>query len=160
MIQTQQVRPEEPLPLTYREAPMGEVVVSDAALQALRASRPWAMLFAISLFVLAVAGAVLGSISLVALVANRRQSGFPVGQFIVVSTGNVLFAPVALVGGVLAMRYVAAAGRAYYRRCSEELERAVTAQKHVWHWAAAVVLAVFAFPVIVMFVAGMMDVWP
>ena len=43
---------------------------------------------------------------------------------------------------------------------AEDLERALIAQMHVWRWAGAVVLAVLAFPVIALFVAALMDVWP
>ena len=58
------------------------------------------------------------------------------------------------------MRYVTAAGRAFNGRSSRELERALVAQKHVWGWAGLTVIALFALPVIVMGVAGVMDVWP
>jgi hypothetical protein len=151
---------EEPLTLPYREAPTGAVVASDAALAALRKSRPWALLLAVALFVYALAGAGLGTVWLVTLIVRRGQSDFPEGQFIVISTGNLLFAPIALVGGVLAMRFVAAAGRAYNGRSSADLERALVRQRHVWCWAGLAVIAVLAFPVIVMFVAAMMNVWP
>ena len=40
---------------------------------------------------------------LITLIIRRGQPGFPVGQFIVISTGNLLFAPIALVGGVLTL---------------------------------------------------------
>ena len=160
MTQAQEVNPAGPLALPYRDPPRGEVAASDAALGALRQSRPWAMLFAVALFVYAAAGGVIGTICLVTLLANRGQPGFPVGAFIVLSAANLLFSPIALVGGVLAMRYTTAAGRAFNGRSSRELERALVAQKHVWRWAGVAVMALFALPLIVMFVAGMMDMWP
>ena len=149
-----------PLTLSYRDAPTGEVVASDAALLALARSRRWALLFAIFLFLYAAAGGGLGTVWLITLIIRRGQPGFPVGQFIVISTGNLLFVPIALVGGVLAMRYIAAAARAYNRRSSEELERALIRQRHVWCWAGATVIALLTFPVIVMFIAAMLNVWP
>ena len=155
-----EVRLAERLTLPYRDGPTGEVVASDATLAALKKARPWALLLAIGLFVYALAGGGLGVTWLVVLIIRRGQAGFPVGQFIVISTGNLLFAPIALVGGILAMRYIAAAGRAYNGRSSEALERALVAQTHVWRWAGVAVIAVLAFPVIVMFVAAMMNVWP
>jgi hypothetical protein len=151
---------EAPLTLPYRGEPTGDVVASDAALLALKKTRPWALLFAIALFVYGVVGGLMGTIWMVVMILKRAQPAFPVWQFIVISTGNLLFAPIALVGGVLALRYTAAAGRAYNGRSSEDLERALNRQKHVWLWAAATVIAVLGFPVLVLFVAACMDLWP
>ena len=151
---------DEPLRLPYREAPTGAVAASDPALLSLKKSRPWAMLFAITLFVYALAGGGLGTIWLVVLIIKRRDPGFPVGQFILISTGNVMFAPIALVGGVLALRFIAAAGRAYNRRSSKDLERALIAQQHIWRWTGVTVIALLAFPVIVFLIAGIMGVFP
>ena len=47
---------EEALTLRYREAPIGEVVASEAALLALKKTRPWALLCAIAMFVYALLG--------------------------------------------------------------------------------------------------------
>ncbi len=168
MTQTQQVRsaeppeqpPQQPLTLPYRGAPTGAVVVSDAALLAMKKTRPWALVCAIFLFLYAVAGGGLGTMWLVAMIVKRDEPGFPLGQFIVISTANLLFAPLALVGGVLAMRYINTAARAYNARSSEDLERAMIAQKHIWRWAGVTVIALFATPLIIAFVAGLMDVFP
>ena len=160
MTQTQHATPAEPLTLPYREAPTGAVVASHAALLALRTSRRWALLFAIALFVYALAGGIMGTFWFVTLFRSRGRPDFPVGEFIVISIGNLMFAPIALVGGLLAMRYITAAGRAFNLRSSDNLERALVAQKWVWGWAGLSVIALFAFPVIVLFVAALMDVWP
>ncbi len=158
-MQAQHVRLPEPFALPYRDAPTGEVVASEAALRALAKTRPWALLCAIGLFMYAVAGAGLGG-WLVVLRTNRGLPNFPVWQFIVITTANLLFAPLALVGGFLAMQHHVAAGRAHNRRSSPDLERALVAQLRVWRWGVVVIVALFGFPVAVLFVAALMDVWP
>lgn len=153
--------PEQPLTtLPYRDAPTGDVVASDAALLALKKSRPWALLFAIALFVYALLGGGLGVVWTVVLILKRGQPNFPVGQFIVITTGNLMFAPIALIGGALAMRYIVAAGRAFNARSSDDLERALIRQKQIWIWAGMTMLALLAFPVIVLFIAALLNVWP
>jgi hypothetical protein len=127
---------------------------------ALKKSRPWALLFAIVLFIYALLGGGFGTMWLVVLIARFGDTNFPEGQFIVISTGNLMFAPIAFVGGLLSMRFISAAGRAYNHRSSEDLERALTRMKHIWIWAGATVIALIAFPMIVMFIAAVLDVWP
>lgn len=156
----QRERPDEPLTLTYRDAPTGDVVASDAALLALKKTRPWALLFAIVLFVYALLGGGLGTMWLIVLITKGGQPGYSMGEFIVLSTVNLVLAPIALVGGLLSMRYIAAAGRAYNVRSSEDLERALIRLKHLWLWASLTVIALFALPVMILFVAALMDVWP
>lgn len=157
---TQKVNLAEPVTLPYREAPTGEVVASEAALLALKRTRPWAMLCAIGLFVYALFGGGMGCVWLIALIVKRGEPNFPVGQFIVISTGNLLFAPIALVGGFLAIRYHRAAGRAYNGRSSNDLERALITQGHIWRWAGVTMIALFALPAIILFVAACMNLWP
>jgi hypothetical protein len=66
---------------------------------------------------------------------------------------NLLFAPIALAGGVLAIGYFRAAGRAYWRRNSDDLERASTALKRLWLWAGVTMIILIAFPAIMIVVA-------
>lgn len=136
------------------------VAASDAAMLALKQSRPWAQLFAIAIFLYGVAGLGLGTTWLIVLLTSRGRPNFPTGQFIVISAGNLLFAPIAIVGGVLAMRFILAAGRAYNSRSSEDLERALIAQQRIWRWVGMTVIALLCFPVLVFFIAAMMNVWP
>jgi hypothetical protein len=152
--------PQEPLTLPYRDAPTGDVVASDAALLALKRSRPWALLFAIVLFVYALLGLGLGTMWLVVLLTKGGQPGYSMWEFIILSTVNLVLAPIALVGALLAMRYIAAAGRAYNGRNSEDLERALKRQQLIWLWAGLTVIAMFALPVAILFVAALMNVWP
>lgn len=158
--QSQTETPLAAVTLAYHDGPTGNVVVTEAALNAVRRTRAWAIVFAVVLFVYAAAGLTLGTIWLVVLIQRRGEPGFPVPQFLVISTFNLLFAPVALLGGVLVMRYVAAAGRAYFRRSTAELERAMKRQLAVWRWAGLVVAAVFACPVIILGIAAALNVWP
>jgi hypothetical protein len=160
MPQVPQSGPAEPLSLSYRDAPTGAVVASDASLLAMKRTRPWAIVCAIFLFLYSLAGGGLGMFWLITLIARRHQPNFPVEQFIIISTANLVFAPLALVGGVLAMRYITAAVRAYNQRTSEDLERAMVAQAHIWRWAGVVVIALFMTPLIIVFIAGLMNVFP
>jgi hypothetical protein len=160
MPQTQQVTPAGPLTLPYRDAPTAGVVASEAALDALKSTRPFALVFAIFLFLCAAASGGAGTLWLVVMLLNRRRPGFPSEQFLALTTPNLVLAPIALVGGVLALRYIAAARRAYNGRSSKDLERALIAQKHVWLWLAAVVIALFTLPLILVSVAVMTGEWP
>ncbi|HEV2294845.1 MAG TPA: hypothetical protein VGR35_13400 [Tepidisphaeraceae bacterium] len=151
---------QEPLTLPYREAPTGEVVASDAALLALKRTRPWALLLAIGMLVYAGLGLLGGLAWLYVLITKAGQPGYSYGEFIVLSTVNLVLAPIAGVGGVLVMRYRAAAGRAYNGRSSEELERALIRQLHIWRWGFVLLIALVGMPAAILFVAALMNVWP
>ena len=151
---------QEPLTLPYREAPTGEVVASDAALVALKKTRPWALLLGIGLLVYAGLGLLGGAAWVYVLITKAGQPGYSYVEFIVLSTVNLVLSPIAGVGGVLVMRYRAAAGRAYNGRSSEALERALVRQLHIWRWALVLMIAVFGMPVAILFVAALMNVWP
>ena len=139
--------------LAYQDAPTGAVVASEAALDAFRRTRPWAMGFAVLLFMYAAAGGAAAIVWLVVLV-SRLYAGPPPGRpFITVASINLLFAPIALAGGVLAVAYFRAAGRAYWRRNSDELERASIALRRLWLWAGVTVIVLIAFPVCMLLVA-------
>ena len=56
-------------------------------------------------------------------------------------------------GGVLALGYFRAAGRTYWRRNSDDLERASIALKRFWLWAGVTVIVLIAFPAIMIAVA-------
>ena len=159
-MQSQQTSSAEPVTLPYLDAPTGVVVASEAALEALKKTRRWALVFAVVLFVGAAAGGGLGTLWLVVFLVKRGEPGFPADKFVRLSTPNLVLAPVALAGAVLALRFIAAAGRAYNGRSSRDLERAMVAQKHVWLWAAATAVALFSVPVIFVIVARTRGGWP
>ena len=142
-------------PLPYRDAPTGAVVASEATLIALRKTRPWAMLFAVFLFAYAAAGGAAGVVWLVFLVARFVTGPRPTPPFIVWQSINLLFAPLALAGGLLAVAYFRAAGRAYWRRGSDDLERASIALNRLWRWAGVTIIILVAFPVL-MFIAALL----
>ena len=158
--EAQGTSPSQPSLLSYKNAPTGEVVATEAALKALGRTRPCAMLCAIGMFIYALVGGGMGIVWLVVLIQRRNDPSFPVGQFIVISSSNLLFAPIAIVGGVLAIRHHAAAGRAHMWRNSSDLERSLITQLYIWRWAALVMLALFATPLIVLGIAGIMGVFP
>jgi hypothetical protein len=139
--------------LPYQDAPRGAVVASEAALVALRKTRPWALLLAIVLFSYAAAGGAVGVGWLGVLVWRLAKGPAPTPPFITVASINLLFAPLALAGGVLTAGFFRAAGRAYWRRESDGLERASIALKRLWLWAGVTVILLIAFPAIMILVA-------
>ena len=146
--------------LPYRDAPTGPVVASEAALLALKNTRPWAMLFAIFLFGYATVGGAIGVGWLVILISRFASGPPPTRPFIVWQSINLLFAPLALVGGLLAIAYLRAAGRAYWRRSSDDLEHASIALKRLWRWAGVGLIILIAFPVLMVVAAMLTGEWP
>ena len=139
--------------LPYRDAPTGAVVASEAALEALRKTRPWALVFAVPLFVYAAAGGAVGAGWLVFLFTRLASGPPPTPPFINLWSIHLLFAPIALAGGVLAVGYFRAAGRAYWRRDPDDLERASIALRRLWLWAGVATIVLIAFPVIMILIA-------
>jgi uncharacterized membrane protein YbhN (UPF0104 family) len=139
--------------LPYQDAPTGAVVASDAALEALRKTRPWAMGFAVLLFAYAAAGGAVGAGWLGILVYRLFAGPPPTRPFINVASINLLFAPIALAGGLLAVAYFRAAGRAFWRRSSDDLERASVALRRLWLWGGVATIVLIAFPVCMILVA-------
>jgi len=142
-----------PAMLPYEGAPMGSVVASESALEALRKTRPWAMGFAVLLFAYAAPGGAVG-VGWLGILLYRLVVGPPPGRpFINFASVNLLFAPIALAGGLLAVAYFRAAGRAYWRRSSDDLERASIALNRLWLWAGMATIVLIAFPVCMILVA-------
>jgi hypothetical protein len=151
---------DEPLSLTYREAPKGDVVASEAALRALAKTRPWALFCATGMFVYALFGGGSATVWLVVWIARAGELADSFERFVVIVVPiNLVGAPLALLGGILALRYHAAAGRAYSGRNSEDLDRALIAQTRIWRWAGVTVLALFALPLIIACVGWLTGVW-
>src|SRR4051794_6503823 len=120
MNRTEQVTSAQPVgagavsTLPYQDPPTGPVAASEATLVALRKTRPWAMGFAVLLFTYAAVGGAVG-VGWLAVLAWRLAAGpAPRPPFITVASINLLFAPLALTGGLLAVGYFRAAGRAYW----------------------------------------------
>jgi len=147
-------------PLPYRGAPSGAVMASEPALMALRTTRPWALLFALVLFAYAAVGGAVGVAWLVVLVWKFVAGPPPSRPFIVWQSVNLLFAPIALVGGVLAVRYYRAAGRAYWRRSSDDLEQASLALKRLWGWAGVAIIVPIVFAVLMIIAALLTHEFP
>jgi len=139
--------------LPYQDPPTGPVVASEAALEALAKTRPWVMGFAVLLFVYVAVGGAVGVGWLVFLSIRLLAGPPPTPPFINVASVNLLFAPIALAGGLLAVGFFRAAGRAYRRRDSDDLERASVALKRLWLWAGVAMIVLIAFPAIMIAVA-------
>ncbi|QDV38723.1 hypothetical protein [Tautonia plasticadhaerens] len=118
---------------------------SGAAMEAFRETRPWALASAVFLLTYAAVGGTAGVLWLIALVDQSVTGPPPSRPFITVWSVNLLFAPVALVGGVLAVEYYSAAWFASWRRDSDDLERASIALKRLRLWAGAAMIILIAF---------------
>jgi hypothetical protein len=90
---------------------------------------------------------------LVVLIQRLVAGPPPKPPFVNVWSINLLFAPIALLGGVLAVGYFRCAGRAYWRRNSDDLERASIALRRLWLWAGVAVIVLIACPVILIAIA-------
>ena len=123
-------------------------------------TRPWALAFAVLLFMYAGVGGAVGVGWLVVLIWRLVAGPAPTRPFITVFSINLLFAPIALVGAVLVISYFRAAGRAYWRRNSDDLERASIALKRLWLWAGVTVIVLIAFPVCMVVAAVLTGEWP
>jgi hypothetical protein len=139
--------------LPYQDPPTGPVVASEAALEALRRTRPWAMGFAALLFLYAAAGGAVGIGWLTLLFVKLVAGPPPKPPFINLASINLLFAPIALAGGLLAVSYFRAAGRACWRRSSDDLERASVALRRLWLWAGVATMLFIAVPVCMVLIA-------
>ena len=82
---------------------------------------------AVVLLTYAAVGGTAGVLWLIALVQQFAMGPPPGRPFITIWSVNLLFAPVALVGGVLAVEYFSAAWLASWRQDSGDLERASAA---------------------------------
>lgn len=156
--QTSQPIRAEPVELSYREARQGEIAVSDVTMKAMMKTRPWALGCAVGMFIYALIGGFLGVMWLGVIIFKRGQPDVSMLQFAIITPPNLIGAPLALIGGILALRYHAAVGRAHTWRNSEDLERAIIRLGHVWRWAGVTVLALFAMPPTILFTGWMLGV--
>ena len=157
--QEQQVPSEGPATIPYFAAPPADVFATDAALRAMAKTRPWAILCAIGMFIYALVGGFLGTMWLLVAIFRGGQPEVGLTEFVIVIPPNLIGAPLALAGGLLAVRYHAAVGRTLARRNTEDLERALTLQLYIWRWAALAVLALFALPPIILVLGLLVGVW-
>ncbi len=112
------------------------------------------------MFAYALVGGGLGTMWLVVWIVRAGGLAVEFERFVVIVVpANLVGAPLALVGGWLALRYHAATGRAYSGRSSEDLQRALIAQGRIWRWAGETVVALFAMPGIVLVVGLITGVW-
>lgn len=111
----------------------------------IRVTRPWALGFSVLLFTYALVGGAVGVQWLIGLVDGLVAGPPPSRPFITASSVNLLFAPIALVGGVLASGYFTAAGCADWRHNPDDLERASIALNRLRLWAGATAIVLIAF---------------
>jgi hypothetical protein len=136
--------------MTYSQQPTSEH--SALPLETFHKTQPWALAFAALLFSYVVVGGGAGVLWLIDLV-NRLVAGSPPSRpFITAWSVNLLFAPIALVGGMLAIGCYSAAGYAYWRKNAADLNNASIALKRLWLWARVTAMVLIAF-LVCMFVA-------
>ena len=106
----------------------------------IRATRPWALGLSVLLFTYAAVGGAAGVIWLVDLASRIAAGPPPTKPFITAWSVNLLFAPIALVGGVLALRCFSAAES----RNIDDLERASATVARLRLWARVAVIVLIA----------------
>ena len=149
-----------PTPLSYRGVPTGEIAVTEAAIEALAGVRRWGVLLQVLLFIYAGAGLLLGVYTFVIIFINRGRAEFALSANLVVALGGLLFGGLALVGAVLLVRFTRAARRTISLRRPEDLERTVIALARFWRVAVLAVIALGCYPVGVVGVAVILNVFP
>ena len=117
-------------------------------------------MFAVLLFLYAAAGGAVGVGWLAVLVKRHVAGPPPRPPFINLLSIHLLFAPLALAGGVLAVGFFRAAGRAYWRLNLDDLERASIALKRLWLWAGVMMIILILFPAAMVIAAILTGEWP
>ena len=139
---------------------MSRKTTAAPTLETFENTRPWALSFAVLFFLYGAVGGIVGVIWLVGLINGFISGPPPTKPFITAESVNLLFAPIALVGGTLALSYHHAAGHACWRKSFDDLERASTALKRLWVWASAAITVLFVFCVCMVIAAILTGEWP
>jgi hypothetical protein len=133
----------------YAPAPTTVAVgVSDVAIEMLRQTRPWAMLFSILCFV----GSALMLLASLALTAFGASAG--TGMRSAIGLAYVPFAGLYVYPGVKLWAYASAIARVVSNRSQADLESALGQQKSFWKYtgiAAVVVIIVYFFAMVAFF---------
>ena len=134
------------IPVQYDSGPSGEVAATELGLVALARTRVWLLLLAIALFVYSAVGGLGGAVLMVVIIINRGKDDISQPPAVVISVANLLFATLALIGGILLMRYWSAAGKACRLRRPEDLERSLIAQHRLWRYLVIVLISLLVLP--------------
>jgi hypothetical protein len=110
-----------------------------------RVTRPWALGLSVLLLAYAAVGGTVGVLWLIDLAGRLGAGPPPTRPFITAWSVNLLFAPIALAGGVLAIGYSSAAGYTNRRHDADDLERASIALRRLRLWAGVAVIVLVAF---------------
>lgn len=156
-------QPEGPTPaagLNYEGQAKGAVLASETALETLHKTRPWALGFGVLLFSYAAVGGTVGLGWLAWLIWSLVTGPAPSRPFITIASVNLLFAPIAFAGAVRAIAYHRAVGQAYFRRNTDDLDRASIASRRLCVWAGAATIVLIAFPVCMVLAAILTGEWP
>lgn len=153
--------PSQPHAVAYREVPVGEVHATDAAVEALWRTRPWAMMAAIVLFIAGGLGVLGGTALMVIYALFYERPGWndvtPV-NLVLGALGQIYGLPM-LAAGAMLMRFILAAGRTRALRRPEDLERALVALCWFWRLAALFMLALLASPFVIFGLAVWTGAW-
>lgn len=148
--------PAPAIAVQYDSGPAGDIFATEAGLAALARTRKWLLLLAIGLFVYAVvgtlggAGAVFVAYQVAYVEVGPSEVDYEGGvQFLVIGIANLSFATLAIIGGILLMRFHSASGRAIRLRRPEDLERVLIAQHRLWRFVCIVLVVVLALPFLV-----------
>ncbi len=143
----------------YRSEPTGEIVATEAAVDALADTRRWVLLRAIILFVVGGIALLAGGGMGVAAVVDYGTNDFPF--LVVVSTAGLLIGTITLIGAIHHIRFNSALGTACRLRRPEDLERALLLQFRLYRGTTLALILLIAIPVAI--VAGLIIAdgnWP
>src|SRR5688572_1761081 len=135
----------------YDSGPAGEIAATEAGVAALAHTRKWVLLLGIGLFVYAAVSALggAGALFLAYVEGGEGEVDFEAAPFIIIGFGNLIFAALALIAGLLLMRFWSAAGRTIRLRRPEDLEGVLIAQHRLWRFVCLALIVVLALPFLV-----------
>jgi hypothetical protein len=141
----------------YLSAPAGRVFATDAAIETLGRTRLWATLAAIVCLGGGGLGVLLGAYVGVLLIFNPAARG---EANIVICGGATFYGLMALVAGVMLVRFLLAIRQTHRLRRPDDLERTMTALWCLMLWIAMCLVAALAYPFVVIAVAAWVGAWP
>ena len=146
-----------PREVSYFGASASRLFATESAIVTLNRTRLWATLAAIICVGGGGLGVLLGLYIGILLIFNPAARG---EANIIICGGATFYGMMAVVAGVLLVRFVLSVRRTCRMRQPDDLERTMVALWWLMLWIALCLAAVAVYPVVVMAVAAWLNVWP